>query len=473
MSISRSTLINLSGLVIPLLVGLITVPLYIKTIGESKYGVLILSFTILGYFVAFDFGLGRATAQKIARSTDEIESRKTFWTSLVLSMVAGSIGGLLLYVIAGYVFQILVHIPKGYLMEVSRGLPWLAGAVPVLAILSVLYGTLEAKNQFFYLNIGQVLGASSLQIFPLIAAIFQYKSIETLLAMALIGRSVSIPILMVFVARKIRLLPFHFTGKRDAVQLLTFGGWISLSGLTTPILGMIDRLILASFCPPADVTRYVVPYNLAIKLSYLPQALTTTLYPKLSADSPKDRFARTVHGIHLVQIVQTPIVIAAILLAHAFFEFWISKSFSDRSAPIFIIFLLAIWLNNPNYIPYASLQAQGRPDIMAKFHFIELPFYLLLLWLMISRYGVMGAVLAWSVRYVADALFCLVISKTFVSYLHSMRVEGFFVIAALSATFWNALDKVGLIIVVGESALFFAVSAYYSYSRYQRHLQRF
>jgi len=44
------------------------------------------------------------------------------------------------------------------------------------------------------------------------------------------------------------------------------------------------------------------------------------------------------------------------------------------------------------------IQAFGRPDITAKIHMLELPFYLTYLFFLINAYGVTGAAIAWLIR---------------------------------------------------------------------------
>ena len=49
-------------------------------------------------------------------------------------------------------------------------------------------------------------------------------------------------------------------------------------------------------------------------------------------------------------------------------------------------------------IPYAVVQADGRPDLTALAHLTELPLYLLAAWLLIGAYGAKGAAIAWTLR---------------------------------------------------------------------------
>ena len=62
--LNRGALYNLLGTGIPLLVGLISVPILLKSLGNQTFGLLTLIWTAIGYFGLFDFGIGRALSQQ-------------------------------------------------------------------------------------------------------------------------------------------------------------------------------------------------------------------------------------------------------------------------------------------------------------------------------------------------------------------------------------------------------------------------
>jgi hypothetical protein len=83
MSIRKNTIINLTGAVIPILVMLVTVPLYLKILGDIRYGVLALVWLLLGYFSFLEMGLGETTWCFAQRTRNDLldcdNSQCSFW----------------------------------------------------------------------------------------------------------------------------------------------------------------------------------------------------------------------------------------------------------------------------------------------------------------------------------------------------------------------------------------------------------
>src|ERR1700722_565882 len=106
-SLSRHAGYNLVGSLIPIILSLITVPIYLKLVGAERFGVLSIAWLLLGYFGLFDLGLGRATAFRIAALRDAHPDARanTFLAALAVNCGLGLIGGLVLWGAADYFFS--------------------------------------------------------------------------------------------------------------------------------------------------------------------------------------------------------------------------------------------------------------------------------------------------------------------------------------------------------------------------------
>ncbi|WP_226834518.1 flippase [Acidithiobacillus ferriphilus] len=412
-SIGRSTLINLLGLLVPTVVGLATVPLYLHQIGEIRYGVLLLAFTFLGYFGAFDLGLGRAVAQRVARQDNVQDRNHTFWTAFLLSIGMGIIGAILLYFLGQWLFAAIFRIPVELRPEMENAVPWLAAIVPLTAVISVLAGALEARQSFVALNLSQMTGVIGLQILPLAAAMLGHSSMPVLLAAALAGRLLGVAVMIATTARALPFYGLPHIHRPEIGPLLRFGGWVSVSGLVTPLLTIVDRFFIGTMLGAVAVTAYTVPYNLTQRFTYLPAALSTALFPRFARGGNSENAQQILNdGIRGLVAIQTPFIVLGILLIYPFFNLWIGSDLTRRAAPVAIVLLVGIWINGPAYLPHNWMPAQGRPDLMARFYLAELLPFLALLWWLVDLWGIMGAALAWVIRSTADAAFCFVATGT-------------------------------------------------------------
>lgn len=411
-TIGKSTLINFSGLLVPTIIALVTVPLYLHKIGEVRYGVLLLAFTFLGYFGAFDLGLGRAVAQRVARQDSVEERNHTFWTAFIISGAMGILGAVILYFLGQWLFADIFRIPANLRFEMTNALPWLSLIVPLTAIISVLAGALEGRQAFLALNLSQITGVIGLQMLPLSIALLGYKSMPDLLAAALIGRFIGVIVMMIVTIRKLPLKGCPHIHKKEIGPLIHFGSWMSLSGLAIPLLTIIDRFFIATLIGPAAVTAYTIPYNLTQKFTYLPYALSTTLFPVFSQNLDRNNSKLLNHGIKIIIAIQTPIIILGILLMQPFITYWIGPAISNEATPVAIILLVALWISGPAYIPHNMLPAIGKPDIIVKFYAIETLPFLILLYFFVKELGIIGAAISFFVRAFSDSVFCLLITKS-------------------------------------------------------------
>lgn len=405
MSIRKYTAFNLAGAIIPLFVLLVTVPLYLKVLGDVRYGVLALVWLVLGYFGFLEMGLGKATANHIARLRDASAKERgdVFWTALVVNTAFGTIAALIFWGIGSYLLTSILKIPVELQEEAIAALPWMIATLPLALVSSVLNGALEGSNRFLVVNSLQVATTVVFQIVPLFVAYAFGPSLAVVIPAAVLSRVLmSFP----FLIACFRYIPLTLQpgfSKPVVRSLLSYGGWVALSGMINPLLETIDRLLIGIMLGAQAVTFYTVPYQLVTKARIIPGSLGRALFPKFSADKPEDAETLAHTSLLTLLVVMTPVVVFGMLILHPFMNVWVGKNIGQIASPLGEIILFGVWANSLAHIPYFFLQGKGRPDIAAKFHALEIIPFILFLWAALHLGGVYGAAWAWSIRAVVDA----------------------------------------------------------------------
>jgi O-antigen/teichoic acid export membrane protein len=408
MSIKLNTLVNFAGATVPMLITLLIVPLYLQLVGETRYGVLVLVWLVVGYFDFFDFGIGKATANHLARLRDApISAREeAFWTGALINGVLGVLGGLVLLAAGQYGVNAYIGAKLSSRLheEVRNALPWLATSVPVGMVSAIGIAALEARERFVTLNALQVFVTAMLQLCPLLVAWWRGPALDGLIAATVLCRiAANLPVLLAC-RRYVPLQGRPRFRKSLANPLFRYGGWVTITALISPILVSVDRLVIGSQIGLSAVAHYTVPYNLVTKLQILPSSLVRTLFPRFSQLDWEESVALAHQAASGLAAITLPLTIAALIVMKPFLSVWISADFAKVSAPVGGILLIGVWINNLAWLPAVMLQAQGRPAAVAKLHALELVPYIAILWVGVVQAGLLGAASAWVLRVAIDAL---------------------------------------------------------------------
>lgn len=396
-----------------MIIGVVTVPIYLRLIGDARYGVLAIVWLFLGYFGLFDPGITRAALFHIARLNGEEHAKEresVFWTALVVNLGFGLVGGIALYLAARPLFMSFFKMPPSMRGEVMASLPWLAASIPVSIVTAILGGALQARDRFGTYNAIYVFNAFTSQLVPLAVAYFHGPDLAWLIPAVLIARTAgAIPSLVAL----IRILPLGTGGGFDRTRLkplFSYGGWVVISNLLSPILDSMDRMLIGTVLSAEAVAFYTVPSNLVSRFSVLPGSLVSSLFPRLSRGNQEDSSRLASEAVTTLSAIMTPVVIAAIGGLALFMQVWVGRSFAQHAIPVGIALLVGVWVNSLAFVPAAHLNAINRPDLPAKFHAFEIVPFLLVLWFGLHFFGLLGAAWAWTLRVTIDAILLFVVA---------------------------------------------------------------
>ena len=180
--LAKNTLWNLVGQVLPMLVGVIAVPVLVRRLGLDRFGILSLAWIVVGYFGLFELGIGRALTKLVADKLGLGEHHAIpglVWTSLFLMVILGGIGALAIAGLSSWLVGHVLKTPVQLRAETVRAFHWLALSVPLGILTSGLRGILQAKQEFTVLTLIRVPLSTFSFLGPLLVLPFSTSRLST------------------------------------------------------------------------------------------------------------------------------------------------------------------------------------------------------------------------------------------------------------------------------------------------------
>ncbi|MHB8845075.1 MAG: flippase [Nitrospirota bacterium] len=406
--LAKNTMLNLIGQLVPMIVGVVTIPILIRHLGTDRFAVITIAWMLIGYFSLFDMGLGRALTQRIA---EKIGNKKyedipgVFWTSMALMLAFSVVGASVIAVLCAPLVRNVLKVPSWLQSETLYALYIMAASVPLVIMTAALVGVLTAYHRFDIINIIRVPMGIYSYAAPVLILPFSNNLIPIVAALML-GRVINFAVHL-FVCLKIEPdLRTNVVIQRSIIKpLLRFGGWLTVSNILNPFMVYFDRFLIGSLVSITAVAYYTTPYEFITKLWIIPGALLNVLFPAFASTYAEDR-SRTAALFHRAVKYQLlaifPVVFVIIAGAHQGFTLWLGNDFADNSYQVLQWLTIGVFINCLAQVPYSFLQGIGKPDITSKLHLYELLLYIPALWIMVRSYGITGAAIAWTGRVAID-----------------------------------------------------------------------
>jgi O-antigen/teichoic acid export membrane protein len=398
--------VNLVSPIARIAVALVTVPIYLRHIGEARYGVMTIVLILLGVFGFLDLGLSRAVTNALAklREAPQADRARVLLTTLSISLGIGMIGGVVLYILGGFLLERVLSIPDALRPEIGGSLPWIACLLPLTLISTAGAGALESREHFVLVNSIQIIGMSVSQIAPVIMAVAVSPSLTVIIPTTVVAQaSMAIAILAV-VYRLEGPFSLRTVDWEEARKLLGYGGWMFATNVVNPLLASADQFLIGSLVGVVAVTHYAVPMGLVLRSGSIPVAFGRTFFPRMSSLPGEAAYALGARALLTMGYGFAAICAPAIILSQTFFRYWIGSDFALVAAPVAQTLFPGMWMSGLAFVAFTLLQSQGRADLTGKLHIIEFLPFLALLWSLTLAFGVIGAAIAWSLRCAVDAL---------------------------------------------------------------------
>jgi O-antigen/teichoic acid export membrane protein len=408
--LAKNSLYNILGQVFPTLAAIFSIPILINALGASGFGVLTLVWMVTGYFSLLDLGISRALtkhlSEKLGRGDlDDIPN--LIWTALMLAFLMGLIGALMISLGSTTLAYDVFKIPSVLQEDVETSFYILSISVPIVICNTVLRAILESYQRFDIVNMIRAPIGSLTFLGPVLVLLFSEKLSHIVIALVA-SRLLESAITSFYC---IRIVPTMLRNVRLNVSyismFLIFGGWITISSIVGPLMLYLDRFLIGSIISITSVAYYATSHEIIIRLMVIPGAIVGVLFPAMGAvlgPNPSKAATMFFAGIKYTFITLFPVILIIFIFAEEGLNIWLGDEFSLQGTTVLQLLAIGALISSLSYFPFAMLHAAGRPDLPAKLHLIESPFYLILAWVLITRYGIEGAAIAWVSRAAFDTI---------------------------------------------------------------------
>lgn len=411
-SLARNAAWNVTGNVAPLLVAALATPYLIGVLGIERFGLLSLVWALVGYFSLFDLGLGRAITQLTARHQGSTEDVSGICSSgMVMIAIIGVAGGCIT-AIANYMgLPGILGISKELQPEFSGALWAVAVGVPIAACTAGARGILEGFHAFRLLNLIRVPSGMLLFLIPCIVASFSPRLDH---------------VTWLLIATRVVILAVHLLASTTFVQLavsrvrapwpvylVRFGGWLTVSNVTGPILTYCDRILVSAATSAVALAYYAPPLEAVSRLLVLPLALTAALLPAMSRTVGRSAEAAQLRtqAMRLTLTGAGILVLGGVLCAEIALDAWLGPEFARQGTLPTRILLVGLFFQSIAQIPMTALYSRGRPRDIALFNLLQLPVYPPALYVATASFGLAGAAVMWSGRNLVECIVLLALEQ--------------------------------------------------------------
>lgn len=396
----RATLYTIAGSVFPGFLFLACLPVIRRDLDPSVFGYYMLCWSGVGMSAIFELGIGRAvtyfTGKQRSQGADaELAAAWTYlWALGALLSVAAAIGT--------WAFDAPVRSSDVSLAAWAA----LLATVPFGVLTAGYRGVLEGALHFG--------GAAALRAITVIALMgIPWVAGAIFVSAEAVGIG--------FLLARLVVLALHHAYERWAVGVLRrvrsagtneaaarVGGFIASMAVATSIgtlLGFLDRIVLASGSAVAAMADYLVPFELASRVTIVPAAVSSVLFALVSADGyGGDLKARVSQSQFAVSIFVIPVMAVLFVFSGPVLETWMGGVPTQASVRILQVLAVGVAFNSVAQVALATMQAAGGERVVMWIYLAELTPTILLTWWAFGAFGATGLSVAWTARCFVDCV---------------------------------------------------------------------
>ncbi|EIA1587607.1 flippase [Vibrio parahaemolyticus] len=394
----KNSIFNLISFIIPALFMFISMGVLSRYLDTEVLGLYVLIVTFLNYGMIFDLGLSQSAIWRLSSKDREESAGEIFTTLLYALLILSIIPSAIIFVSVEQLVDLL-NISEGYIYDASLSLKIIAITIPLVTTINLMQSVLEGFSKYKLLMYIRVFNNVLTALMPCFMVLLGIYSLSDLIfAFAITKMFFLLMLIFVFYMEKITLFPGpDLFDKKILLKLFSFGKWIGLSNLINQGLLYSDRFIISSVLGANVVVYYTMALDLVGKMAILPQSIYRVIFTEINGGK---KFNEEFYIIIAVLLLIVSGVV--FFLSPTIVEIWLGEAYVEKTSNIIQWLLVGFWFNSLSQRPYTELLSKGKTAIISKIHMFEILPYILVLYLAINSFGIVGAAIVWSLRMILD-----------------------------------------------------------------------
>ena len=399
---ARGSLYSFAAFIWSAVVLVAITPLLIRHLGAESYGIYALTIAMVGFVGLLEFGMGTSLVQLVATHfarNENDEARAALGASIVFYIAVGIVGASVAVSI-GLLFTSRLFSLSSEGTADARFAFVVAGIAFLFSSLTKSFSSIQlALQRYDVVAKVRILFATAtgLGVVALLAAGYGLRAIVLLNALS---EPLSLLTYYVLGRRSVRGLSVRpLWDKPKLRRLLTFSGWVFVSNTSGLFLFQLDRIFLGTLASVELVTYYAVPgsvagyiYAATVTVSMVAIPVSASLASQRKTDQLEQLYVR---ATRLVTVFVLSLSIPTLVFAHEILLEWIGPEMAERSSDVFRILILTYVALALTVVPFNVLIGAGRPRIPATINLVMAFVNVVLVFLLVPRYELMGAAVAY------------------------------------------------------------------------------
>ncbi|MEG8988153.1 oligosaccharide flippase family protein [Ignavibacteria bacterium 4148-Me] len=398
MKFLRNSFYNTISWVINIVLGIITVPLFLDKLGNELYGVYILIIGLVGYYSLVDMGLGQAIIKYVAEynAKDEIESIfYSIASSFIFNIITGAFSSIIIFILSEHIVNLL-NISLIYRTESLLSIKIISIGF-LFSLLSSNFASIFQGLQNYKIT---SMVNTLINILIYIIAILGLYSGKGLLFVITIYTALNIVSFFIYFTIFTYYYPkwlINFKIKWKYIKnLFSFSVYFFLSKILNIVNGYVIQFIISTLLSPVAVTYYAVPRKFTNSASAFLGNLVSALVPKVSELNSKKDIVNLIDKYWItnktISLISFPIFFALIVFSKDILKLWVGEELANKTYIILIVLSLQTYIGVLTIVPNNYLLGLGRTKVQSIFSIITLLFTLSIVPLFTIWKGVIGTV---------------------------------------------------------------------------------